>query len=1171
MNRVWVYHDSQDIIYRDPPGAVPVGTRVKLALRVSLDGTGEAFPGASPLPVQGGDREGGGGGGSPFPGSAAAFLHYFTLQGETRELGMEVAREAGRERLYQVEVGAPSTPGLLWYCFRVHWEGVSYYYGNNREYLGGVGQVYRQEPVYYQVTVHREGLQTPPWFKETVLYQVFVERFFNGNPGGEISAPKENSLLHSHWENTPVYIREVETGRVVRWDFFGGNLEGVRKKLPYLKGLGVGALYLNPVFQAPSNHKYDTADYHEIDPMYGNKELFRELCREAEGMGIKIILDGVFSHTGSDSLYFNKEGNYDSLGAFQSPGSPYYSWYRFNSYPHHYDSWWGIETMPNVNELEPSYQDFIIFGENSVLRHWQGLGARGWRLDVVDELPGEFVKNLRKVMKELDSQAVLIGEVWEDASHKISYGERREYLLGEELDSVTNYPLRQAILDYLAYGKQVPEVVRALMSLWENYPREHFYSTVNLLGSHDVPRALTALGEGLPPGYSPEEREGAARSRLKMASLWQFTFPGVPCIYYGDEAGMEGGDDPLNRKAFPWGKEDQEIQGWYREMAALRNHYDVLRTGQWAPLETPGDLFGFLRVIQGGLDVFSQEKKDNLALVLFNRHLTEGREVTLDLSPWCREGGTLVDVLEGCREVGLEGGQLRLDLAPLQGKLLLRDRWGSSGGEEERQGGVLLHPTSLPSPYGIGDLGPGAYRFVDFLAASGQKLWQVLPLNPPGLGDSPYQCYSAFAGNPLLIDPEGLVEEGWLDREDLGEHRRPGFPQDRVDYARAREYKEQLFRKAFYKFETREEPEAYRDFCRENQGWLGDYALFMALKKHFGDQGWDQWEEPVARREAGTLATLARVFALEIHYQQFLQYLFFKQWQGLRGYARGKGLRIIGDLPIFVAQDSSDVWGNPGLFQLDPAGRPTKVAGVPPDYFSETGQRWGNPLYRWEVMEKDGYSWWKKRFRSLYSLVDIIRLDHFRGFEAFWEIPAEQQDAIQGRWVQGPGEKFFACLREELGEMPVIAENLGYITPPVEELRVRFDFPGMKVMQFMLEEEPGEPFRFPLYEKDCALYTGTHDNDTILGWHKEKVLGDPGAPLGPKEAGETCWGYIEKALASPARMVIIPLQDILCLGSQARMNTPSTLGGNWSWRFREGQLTGETQEKLASLAQRYRR
>ena len=460
----------------------------------------------------------------------------------------------------------PQQPGLVWYYFRLTAEGVMYFYGNNERSLGGIGQGFSSPPPKYQITVFEEEAGTPHWYKKAIMYQLFVDRFRNGNQGGGIENPKKNSFIYANWEDTPTYIKDCGTGAISRWDFFGGNLRGVMEKLEYLKELGVKVVYFNPVFEASSNHKYDTGDYRKIDPMFGDDEIFKELCKRAESLGIYIMLDGVFSHTGSDSLYFNKFGSYPGTGAYQSDQSPYYSWYCFKSDRDDYECWWGVDSLPNVNELDPGYVDYIITGQDSVIRHWMELGAKGWRLDVADELPDEFIRLLRKAMKEKDAESVLLGEVWEDASNKESYGRRRAYLLGKELDSVMNYPFRTIMLDFFLGKKDGKSVNEALMSIYENYPLHNFYSNMNLIGSHDVPRILTMLGDAPEEqGLSqlqkevyrlPEAQKALGVERLKLLSLLQMTFPAVPSIYYGDEAGLEGFRDPLNRAAYPWGREN---------------------------------------------------------------------------------------------------------------------------------------------------------------------------------------------------------------------------------------------------------------------------------------------------------------------------------------------------------------------------------------------------------------------------------------------------------------------------------------------------------------------------------------------------------------------------------------------------------------------------------------
>lgn len=489
-----------------------------------------------------------------------------------------------------------------------------------------------------------------------------------------------------------------------------------------------------------------------------------------------------------------------------------------------------------------------------------------------------------------------------------------------------------------------------------------------------------------------------------------------------------------------------------------------------------------------------------------------------------------------------------------------------------RSSGILLHPTSLPGRFGIGDLGRQAYAFVDFLVDSKQSLWQILPLGPTGYGDSPYQCFSAFAGNPLLIGPERLVEDGFLAAEAIEET--PDFPTGRTDYGWVIDTKTQLLHQAFGHFQAHaraEQRQAFHQFAEAQADWLEDFALFMALKNyHVAQEGgvWNTWPEAIARRKPEALAAWGEKLSDEVAYHKFVQFLFFEQWGALKAYANGRGVRIVGDVPIFVAFDSADVWANPELFYLKEDGAPSVVAGVPPDYFSETGQRWGNPLYRWDRMAQQDYAWWARRLSMTLTTVDIVRIDHFRGFEGYWEIPASEPTAVRGRWVKGPGAAVFQAMRERLGELPIIAEDLGVITPEVEELRDRFDFPGMKILQFAFGGERNSNFLPHNFVRNCVVYTGTHDNETTRGWYHNASTEeqDHVRRYLARSGDDIAWDMIRLAFASVADMAVVPLQDVLDLGNEARMNYPSKESGNWQWRFTENMLGDVIARRLADLA-----
>lgn len=1083
-------------------------------------------------------------------------LHLHKDYDENEQFFMSEVEQDENEVCYEVVFNAPKRPQLLWYYFEFSENNRVYYYGKQPDNYGGCGHITDHIPLAYQITVHHPNAETPNWMKESIIYQIFVDRFYNGNEDGKILNKKKNSLIHSHWDNEPLYIKD-EKGAVIRWDFFGGNLLGVIKKLPYLKSFGVSIIYFNPIFEASSNHKYDTGDYHKIDPMFGDIETFRTLIEEAKKFGIKIILDGVFSHTGSDSIYFNREGNYDSVGAYQSKDSPYYDWYIFHEFPDNYESWWGIGVLPNVNELNPSYQNFIIDDENSVLKTWMREGIIGWRLDVADELPPEFLKKFYKVMKEENRNAILIGEVWEDASNKVSYGIRREYLLGEELDSVMNYPFRKILLDFALNRTNSETTHRALMTLYENYPRHHFYSMMNLIGSHDVARALTELSANIPNDISEAERKQIATKRLKMLVAWQMTFPGVPSIYYGDEAGLTGGVDPDNRKPFPWGRENKELVNWHKELTSLRNAYPMFKTGEWHSLYFDSDIYGYVRMIKTDKDVFGQKKASNTALVLFNRSF-HAKELTIDVSEWFKDEVYDFIADENCK---ITDGKLTIVLNGLESKIYIKDRFPEES-FSNRKAGLLLHVTSLPSKFGIGNLGQSAYEFVDFLSKSKQKYWQMLPIHPVDSSGSPYQSDSAFAGNYLLIDPMQLYEEGLITEQDI--KRIETDTSSKVDYSIVAKNKQDILKKAYQSFKKKGMNVDYEQFINEHAYWLNDYSLYMAIKEQFNGKPWSKWPKRLAKRNEKALSEMRNKLRETVEYYQFVQYVFFSQWNKLKQYAEKKNVHLIGDIPIFVAHDSCDVWVNRHLFDLDEDGNSKTVAGVPPDYFSETGQRWGNPLYLWEEMKKDGYSWWKNRIIHLAKLVDVVRIDHFRGFEAYWAIPAEEETAVRGQWKKGPNEHFFETLRDELKEVNIIAEDLGIITPEVEQLKDRYEFPGMKVMQFLPRNENDNIAPLRLYERNNILYTGTHDNETLVQWIKEKL------PDIDDVEGK-CLSYIEEAYRSYADTVIIPVQDILCLDASSRMNTPGTTEGNWEWKLRGEELSDELARKLQQFVKKYKR
>lgn len=492
-----------------------------------------------------------------------------------------------------------------------------------------------------------------------------------------------------------------------------------------------------------------------------------------------------------------------------------------------------------------------------------------------------------------------------------------------------------------------------------------------------------------------------------------------------------------------------------------------------------------------------------------------------------------------------------------------------------RSSGILLHPTSFPSRFGIGDLGSEAYQFIDFLAKSYQQYWQVLPLGPTGYGNSPYASYSAMAGNPLLISPERLRDAGLLADEDFAI---PDFPLNKVDFDQVAPIKIQLLKKACENFKTKATPlqqQEFSGFCESKAFWLDDYALFMALKDSLNGSSWHTWKPELAQRQAEAINHAREELLDEIFYHKYTQFEFFRQWSELKQYANMRGIQIIGDIPIYVAHDSADVWANPDIFCLDQnTGEASLMAGVPPDYFSATGQLWGNPVYNWEKLQQLDFNWWVQRFQAMLDYVDIIRIDHFRGFQAYWAVEQGETTALNGRWIEAPGYALFQTLNDRLGKLPVLAEDLGVITQEVEALRDKFEFPGMKILQFGFGSDPGNPYLPFNYSRNCVVYTGTHDNDTTVGWfnqlsehEKQSVL----TYLGCSSSEGINWDLIRLALSSVANQAIIPLQDVLGLGTEARMNVPSYAEGNWDWRYQVDAVTEELGDRLKTLTTAYGR
>lgn len=1040
-----------------------------------------------------------------------------TLRVWTDERGEELLPMEGACEDDHVHYSVSYTPaqtGVVWYSFDLAAsDGATWRYGAREGWTTGEGDFAYGNPPSFQLTVYVSRQTQPDWYKNGIVYQVFPDRFARGADWREraekaLAAHREGParVLVEDWDTPPAY-KKSEDGDILEWDFYGGTLRGVREKLDYLAGLGVTVIYLNPIFEAASNHRYDTADYLRIDPMLGDEEEFCALAREAAERGISIMLDGVFNHCGQDSRYFNRYGNYPEPGAWQGGESPYRDWFFFNE-DGTYDGWWGNPDLPDVNEKSPEYRE-LICGQDGVVRKWLRAGARGWRLDVADELSDSFIEDIKAAMVAERPDGALVGEVWEDASNKMAYGKLRQYFEGTELDGTMNYPLRTALLAFVRNQIGAPEMAARLEQLRENYPRDAFFSCLNLLGSHDRERLFTMLGDAPDPDTLSDEECAAFRldeghASLAMSRLWltvllQMTLPGVPCVYYGDERGMEGFRDPYNRAAFPWDGGRMDCATVFRNAIAVRKALPVLTTGDFEPFADGEDVFGFWRRGEDG----------ECVCVLANASLHDAHTVRV---PMVGEAvsdvvsGTVPAVVDGCAEAFLW---------PL-GTAVLHFHEERRLQEPLEPGmGVLCHVTSLPNEGRPGTLGAPARRFVDWLAECGQTYWQVLPVNPADGYGSPYAGLAAFAGNTCLLekDPADVLAE-LKDADD--------------------------------------DPD-YRAFLEKNKYWLTPYATFRAIKDLLGEGPWQEWPDAYARFSPGLARRVELADGVDRHRK--LQYEFQREWDDLKAYANGRGVKIVGDMPMYVSGDSADVWAERDIFELDEKGYAQVQAGCPGDGFDPEGQLWGNPTYRWDVLAARGYDWWLARLERAVKTYDYVRLDHFIGFSSYYKI-AKGKPAREGSFSFGPGLDLFRAAYQKLGPLPFIAEDLGVITPAVRALIAETGIPGMDIVQFSdgdvregYEPKPG-----------TVTFTGTHDNQTLLGFCQSRF------GLEGEEAAQMADRIAASVLGSKNDVAIMPLQDVLGLDDAARMNVPGVAEGNWSWQAAWEDVVAAT-GRLTQMAQ----
>lgn len=1088
-----IYHNSHDLKYRNPFGAALCTSKVSLSIS------------------------------APYSASVTLRLWY-ELSGESliqmTRAKSESEDEQSENSLFTAEIEMPDTGCLVWYFFIIRCGGETLFYGNSPDGFGGEGAMSSEEPRGYQITVYEKS-PIPTWYKDSIVYQIFPDRFRRG-PGWDTLAannlemspsitPGTDDLkadykcgtvkfLEKDWSKKPYYIKN-EKGAVTHWPFYGGTLSGIKEKLPYLSSLGVTAIYLNPIFKAASNHRYDTADYLQIDPVLGNEKDFKELTAAAKNAGIRLILDGVFSHTGSDSIYFDKYGNYrnsinshflsnssaadadnENTGAYGNPHSRFRSWYNFNSVQEcGYDCWWGVEDLPEVNETEPTYIDFIC-GKNGVLEKWLKAGASGWRLDVADELPDSFIENVRSKIKSVSPDALLLGEVWEDASNKYSHGENRKYLMGHELDAVMNYPFRQALLDFFTGVSDAYKFTRQMMSLCENYPPENFYGNLNLIGSHDRARVLTLLSGADSAADNNCTDFSKALHSLRMMTVIQYVMPGVPCIYYGDEIGLLGGTDPENRGTFPWDDDvidtkkgfpfNNTLSEHYRQLGLIYHDHQVLKDGSFKAL-----------AINERTLLLIRENTSEKMLTIVNTDPCCNTDISIDTDGY----KYALDLLHSV-EHDILNGHLEFSLRPSSIVMILLRPSCPPEFEMNRSAGVICHLSSLTHD-GKEALGKPARDFVDWLVSAGMKLWQILPLNPAGPGNSPYSSTNLFAGDHNLINRKEIPDD--IDRNK--------FPDDAA-------FKQQVFKLQW--------SELRKYANRRGIGIIGDLPIYafsdsVDVKTH---------PEYFAVNKDGSLNSNA------------------------------------GSPPDNFSPEGQNWKSNP-LYNWEK--------------LKADGYRWWFDRIR-QARERYDYTRIDhfKAFSSYFAIPRIVekRTAAYDYGSSSNDRPTRAGLPADGSWLPGPGLDFFDKLYRELGDTKLIAEDLGQLDNGVYNLLKLSGLPGMNVWQFSADE------MIKMTDEEARrriFYSGTHDNSTLASWLK--IQKDKASISANNDTGSTFditeTDDIIKALYNTrAPWVIIQMQDALDLDDSARMNIPGTTDGNWEWRLDHTLLTSETAEKFRKLA-----
>ncbi len=1163
-------HDPCRRSDRDPVGAVTIGERVTLTLRVEKcsrpDITCVYLEFVNDPPLS--DAEG---------GKAPKFMW--------RQIPMTECDEG-----FKAYIDTRGCTRVIFYRFRVCTALSDILYFKRSDDLSTAGTsclpgvwIEEMDPTSaFQLTVYEPGFTTPEWMHGATMYQIFPDRFARDAEGIKSAGVKAHESrgwpikVHEDWNEPPSWVEPYEPV-----DFYGATLRGIAEKLDYIKSLGVDVIYLNPICESRSNHRYNTGDYEVVDPLLGSWSDFFYLCARARILGIRVVLDTVLSHTGSSSKYFNLDGSYDCLGAAQSPDSPYRDWYDFkpDDSPA-YRCWWNDPSLPEIDEHNESWQRFILgdvgaaaseissvksdvqsdaIGDSKndaisdagsakkagsksaggVLSMWSNQGAAGFRLDVADEIPDDVLELVRKSVKAKDPEAAIIGEVWEDATTKASYGTRRTYALGRSLDSVMNYPLRRQLLDFVLNKRSAVQLSTFLRLQKSNYPKPLYESLMNLLSSHDVERIRSVLAAGYEFRDCPRSEQVEIVSRIDRQADWHasilqrilamitYMLPGMPCLYYGDERGMQGGRDPFCRATFPWdgSRNDcgEDLTAYYQALGKFRSASPALRKGSvtFTPFrkdvlcitriftQKSGNFEGMLCVvnrsdkpIRVAVDLADEasalEPSDIIALRLRSTRFprlvfsTDSENMSHDSHATLEDGIFIGEI--GSLQAGI------YQISPGLGKLLPR---GS---------GIVCHITSVPNANsdGVnispGTLGEPSKNFVDMLSKVGIKYWQTLPVNPTDKYGSPYAGLSAFAGNTDLI-------EGSLREDDI--------------------------RSALKDCE-------YQAFYEHNKGWLEIHAAYTALKSRFGAEWWT-WPENYRKWDPALLGD--KSIAKDFEEECAKQFIFDKQWRELHEYASSLGISLIGDMPFYVSADSPDVWAHQDYFSIDTQGNIINEGGVPPDDFSEDGQLWGMPTYNWDALRDHGFDWWIDRLRRMFALFDFVRIDHFLGFSAYYSIPSGSS-ALEGKWVPGSGLEFFRRAFDKLGPLPVIAEDLGIVTPEVRQLLAQTAFPGMDVLEFA----DGDPLQYwrPRYGR--VVYTSTHDTPTLAGWALERYCDNSNSEQAVAFACDVAKKLSYKVLDSKADVVMFPLQDVIRLGNDARMNTPGTKKGNWSWQATPSEL-----------------